>query len=151
MDPAAIAAGAVALLAPYFKKAAEAFAGEAGKYVQEKAKGLWQKLRSRLDGDPPAKEVLDRFEADPAAHQEALREKLTEKVSQDPSLSGELSSELSEIKRSAPYVRVVMEMKEAENLTAARVKKLKAGTVDASVKVDKVTGSAVGADIDEMG
>ena len=49
MDPATIAASLVALLAPFLKKAAEEFAGEAGKgaasFVQDKAKALWQRLR----------------------------------------------------------------------------------------------------------
>jgi D-alanyl-D-alanine carboxypeptidase len=149
MDPATIAASAAALLAPYLKKAAEDFVGEAGKYVQEKAKVLWQKLRSKLDGDPPAKEVLDRFEADPVAHGEAFQAKLEEKVAQDPPLSDELSSELAEIKRNAPYVRVVQKMREAEGVVGLEVKRLKRGTVVVTQEIDKAK-NITGAKLDEI-
>lgn len=150
MDPATIAASAAALLAPYLKKAAEDFVGEAGNYVQEKAKLLWQKLRAKLDGDPPAKEALDRFEADPGAHGEAFQAKLEEKIAQDPPLSDELSSELAEIKRNAPYVRVVQKMGEAEDLVGVKAKRLKRGTVDVTQDVDKAK-NVTGGEFDEIG
>src|SRR5438309_1809452 len=63
MDPATIGASVVALLVPYLKKAAEEFAGEAGKgaatFVKEKAQALWHRLRAGFAGDASALEVLD--------------------------------------------------------------------------------------------
>ena len=75
MDPVSIAAGVGALLAPYLKKAAEEFAGEAGKYVQEKAKGLWEKLRAKFESDPPAaRKVLTEAQEELARGLTELRE-----------------------------------------------------------------------------
>ena len=87
MDPATIAASVAALLTPYLKKAGEEFAGEAGKFVQEKARLLWQKLRAKLDGKPPAKEVLDSFEKDPAAHADDFTETVAATVAADKPLA----------------------------------------------------------------
>jgi hypothetical protein len=150
MDPATIAASVAALLAPYLKKAGEDFVGDAGKYVQERAKGLWEKIRAKLDGEPQSKIALDRFEKDPVAHSDEFKATIEKKVEADQTLSKEIADDVAEIKRKAPYLRVVQEMKDAEDVVGARVKRMKAGTVDVTQNIDKAT-KVTGADIDEMG
>jgi len=150
MDPATIAASVAALLTPYLKKVGEDFAGEAGKYVQEKAKGLWQKLRAKLDGDSAAREVLDRFETDPEAHAGDFRNKIEEKVASDRPLSDDIVAEVADVKRKAPYLRVVQQMKEAEDVVGAKAKRLKGGTVDVHQDIEKAK-KVTGAEIDEIG
>jgi hypothetical protein len=150
MDPATIAASVAALLAPYLKKAGEDFVGEAGKYVQERAKGLWQKIRTKLDGEPESKVVLDQFEKNPDAHADEFKATIEKKVEADQALSNEISADVADIKRKAPYLRVVQEMTNAEDVVGAKVKRMKSGTVDVTQKIDKAT-KTTGADIDEMG
>lgn len=150
MDPATIAASVAALLAPYLKKAGEDFVGEAGKFVQEKAKGLWQKLRAKLDGEPQGKVVLDQFEKDPEAHGDAFKAKVEEKVASDKVLSDEISADVAEIKRRAPYIRVVQLMNEAEDVVGVKAKRLKSGTVDVHQNIGKAK-KVTGAKFDEIG
>jgi hypothetical protein len=150
MDPATIAAGAAALLAPYLKKAGEDFAGEAGKYVQERAKVLWQKIRAKLDGDPPAKVVLDNFERDPDSHAEEFRTTVEEKVAADQPLATEISTDVADVKRTAPYVRIVQKITDAEEAVGLRAKRLKAGTVDVTVAAERVKKS-IAVEIDDIG
>ena len=150
MDPVSIAAGVGALLAPYLKKAAEEFAGEAGKYVQEKAKGLWEKLRAKFEGDPQAEKELDRFEADPEGARSDFEAQVEKKAEEDPSLRDELAQALAEIKRQGPHVKVVQRIKEAEEATALKARKMTRGTVDATQDIDKVK-KATAVEIDEIG
>lgn len=150
MDPATIAASVAALLAPYLKQAGEDFVGEAGKFVQGRAKVLWQKLRARLEGEPQDKVVLDRFEKDPDTHGDDFRATLEQKMASDKTLSDEISTDVSEIKRQAPYVRVVQKMTEAENVVGAKAKRLKSGTVDVGQGIDKAK-NVIGAEVDEIG
>ena len=150
MDPATIAASVAALLAPYLKQAGEDFVGEAGKFVQGRAKVLWQKLRARLEGEPQGKVVLDQFEKDPEAHSDDFKATLEQKMAQDKTLSDEVSAEVAEIKRKAPYVRVVQQMKEAEDVVGVRAKRLKSGTVDVRQVVEGRAKGLTGADVDEI-
>lgn len=150
MDPATIAAGAAALLAPYLKKAGEEFAGEAGKYVQEKARDLWRTLRAKLDGDAPAKVVLDKFEANPDAHADEFKAKVEEKISLDKPLGDQISADVADVKAKAPYVRVVVNITSAERAVGVRAEQLHSGTVDVTVTGGTVK-EAIGADIRTIG
>lgn len=150
MDPVSIAAGVGALLAPYLKKAAEEFAGEAGKYVQGKAKELWEKLRAQFESDPPAEKSLERFEADPDGAQPDFEAQVEKKVAEDPSLREELARVLAEIQRQAPHVKVVQKIKEAEDITALKARRLARGAVDVTQEADKVK-TATAVELDEIG
>lgn len=150
MDPATIAVGLATLLSPYVKKAAEEFAGEAGKYAAEKAKGLWDKLKTRFEGDPPAKEVLDHFASDPDGHREQFQTAIERWAAKDPALANELSAALADIKRAAPHIKVVQEMKEAEEMVGVKARRLSRGDVDVAQKADKV-GKATGVELDDIG
>ena len=149
MDPATLAAGVAALLAPLFKKAAEAFVGEAGPYVEEKAKLLWQKLRAKMEGDTSSAASLERFNADPDTHLGEFKAKVEEKIAADPALGEDLSATLADIKRKAPYVKVVQEVKEAEDVVGIETKHMKGGTADVTQKIEK--GKATGFKCDEIG
>jgi hypothetical protein len=150
MDPATIAAALGALLTPYLKKTAEDFVGEAGKYVQGRAKLLWQKLRARLEGDPQAKEVLDGYEADPEARRPDFEAAVEKTVADDGVLRDELAAALAELKKQAPEVRVVQRMTEAEDLTGVRARRMQRGRVDVTQEVGRAKG-VTGVDIDEIG
>jgi len=150
MDPATIAASATALLGPYLKKAGEEFAGEAGKLVWEKAKALWQKLRGRLDGELQVKAVLDDFEKDPETHGEVFKKTIEEKLASNKILSTEISADVAEIKRVAPYVRVVQSMNEAEEIVGLKAKNLRSGTVDIQQDIQKAR-SITGAELEDIG
>ncbi len=154
MEPATIAASLVALLAPYLKKAAEEFAGEAGKgvatFVQEKAKALWERLRAGFAGNAPAIQVLDRFAADPDAHRDEVEVQLAGKLAQDRPLQEELAATLAEIKRAAPEIRVVQKMKEAEAVVGLKAKRMNRGTAGVTQEIDKAKGTT-GVEIDEIG
>ncbi len=154
MDPATIAASAVALLAPYLKKAAEEFAGEAGKgaatLVKEKAQALWQRLSAGFAGDAAAVEVLDRFAADPDAHKDEFEKKMAGKLAEDRPLRDEFAAALAEIRRAAPHIRVVQKMEEAEATVGLRAKRMSRGTAEVTQVIDKAKGTT-GVDLDEIG
>lgn len=150
MDPLTIAAAAGALFAPYFKAAAEAFAGEAGRYVHGKVKEMWDRLRARVAGDPQAAAALDRFERDPDRARPELEALVEKQAAADPALRDELAEALAEIKRQAPTVKVVQQMTEAEELVGVKARRLARGSVDVTQEVDKAT-KVTGAELDEIG
>jgi hypothetical protein len=151
MDPATIAAGAAALLAPYLKKAGEEFAGEAGKYVQGKARDVWQKIRAALDGDPPAKVVLDRFESDPDANADEFAAKVEEKIGADRPLAEAIAADVAEVKRKGPSIHIVQKIGEAEELIGIRAKRVAAGTIDLTQEVTVAKEKVVGGEFEEIG
>jgi hypothetical protein len=150
MDPVTIAAAAGALFAPYFKKAAEAFAGEAGKYVHGKVKDMWGKLRTRVAGDPQAAVTLDRFERDPDGARTEMEALVEKQAAADTALRDELAEAFAEIKRQAPNVKVVQRVKEAEEAVALKARRLARGNVDVDQEVDKAK-KATAVEIDEIG
>jgi len=150
MDPVTIAVAVGALVAPYFKKAAEAFAGEAGKYVHGKVKDIWEKLRTRVAGDPQAAATLDRFERDPDGARTELEALVEKQAAADTALRDELAEALAEIKRQAPNVKVVQRVKEAEEAVALKARRLARGNVDVTQEVDKAT-KATAVELDEIG
>jgi hypothetical protein len=150
MDPASIAAALGALPVPFLKKAAEDFAGEAGKYVQGRAKTLWERIRSRLEGDPTAKETLDDFAADPEGRKKEFEAVVGGRVAEDASLRDELAAALAEIQRQAPHVTVVQRMKEAEKLTGVEARAFRRGTVEVTQEVESAK-DVHGAKFDEIG
>jgi hypothetical protein len=150
MDPVTIAAAVGALFAPYFKKAAEAFAGEAGKYVYGKVTDMWEKLRARVAGDPQAAAALDRFERDPDGARPELEALVEKQAAADTALRDELAEAVAEIKRQAPNVKVVQRMTEAEELVGVKARRLARGNVDVIQEVDKAK-KVTGAEFDEIG
>ena len=154
MDPMTVAASVTALLAPYLQKAVEEFAGEVGKsaatFVQQKAGAIWRRLRSAFAGDAPAAEVLNKFEADPAAHKDTIEVQIAEKLKQDEPLMRELAAAIAEIKQAAPTIRVVQKMEEAETVVGAKARRMKQGTLDVDQQIKKGK-NVTGVELDEIG
>lgn len=154
MEPSVIAASVVALLTPYLKKAAEAFVGEAGKgvatFVQEKAKAIWERLREASGADPSATAALDRFEADPDAGKDEAEMQIASQIAQDSGLQAELAVAITEVKRAAPQIRVVQNMKEAEDVVGLKAKRMTRGSAEVSQVMDKAKNVS-GAEFDEIG
>jgi hypothetical protein len=153
MDPTTIAASVVTLLVPYLKKAAEAFAGEAGKtaatFVQEKAATIWRRLRARFAGDEQAVEALNQFAGDPDAHKEEVEAQVAAKLADDKSLQDEFAAIIAEIKRAAPQIRVVQKMKEAENTVGLKARRMTRGSAEVMQEIDKAK-RVTGAEFDEI-
>ncbi|MDA9396263.1 hypothetical protein WN73_37750 [Bradyrhizobium sp. CCBAU 45394] len=154
MEPSVIAASVVALLTPYLKKAAEEFAGEAGKgaatFVQEKAKAIWERLRKAFSADPSATAALNRFEADPNAAKDEAEAQIASQIARDNGLQTELAAAIAEVKRAAPQIRVVQNMKEAEEVVGLKAKRMTRGSAEVSQHMDKAK-KVTGADFDEIG
>ncbi|HUC85437.1 MAG TPA: hypothetical protein VL970_09615 [Candidatus Acidoferrales bacterium] len=150
MDPALLAAGVIAALTPYAKKAAEEFAGEVGKAVFEKTKSLMGWIKTKLGGDPTAAEVVKRFEDQPDRYGPLLEDVLRERLEANPGLADELSRLVEDLKKTGPAVSVVFKMKQAEEAVGLRVKKMTRGQAHVNLEIEegrKITG----ADIEELG
>lgn len=78
VDVSALAAGAVAALAPYLVKGAGKFAEEFGKDAYEKAGVLLAALRKRLAGRPKSEQVLANCEAAPTPENQAALAQVVE-------------------------------------------------------------------------
>jgi hypothetical protein len=150
MDPLTIAAGAVALLSPVVKKAMEEFAGDAGKAIWEKAKGLFARLRRSLAGEPAAEEALGKFERDPEGGKADLQARLKERFERDEALRKEVEEVLKDIKRTGPDVRVVQRVKEAEDVVGIEAKRMSRGSAEVEQEMDRARG-VTGAKFDEIG
>jgi hypothetical protein len=149
MEPATIAAAAVALLVPYATKAAESFAGEVGKAVFQKTTSLWSWIKAKFTKDDPGSDVLQRFEKAPEKYQGYLEDVLNERLSKDTGFSEELGRLIHEIKNMAPNLNIVQEMEKAEKVTGARIRELKRGSANITQKI-KDAKNVTGADIDSM-
>ena len=149
MDPHTIVAAAIALLVPYAKKAAEAFAGEAGKTVYEKTKSLLGWISGKLVGDPVATDVVRRFESEPEKYEPLFQDILVERVANDSEFARELMAFIEQIKKMAPQVQVVQQMEKAENIVGARIKEMTRGTVSVQQDIKHAT-DVTGLKIDKM-
>ena len=135
MDPVTISAATVALLSPYVKKTAEAFAEEAGKAIFTKTKELVTWVKSKLS--PEGNSTLNRFEKDPDKYAPYLRDVLTEQMQSDETFLVELAKRTEEIKNAAPSVDVVIKMKEAEEVVGVKLREHKHGAVKANIDIEK--------------
>jgi hypothetical protein len=85
MDIQTAAMAVIALLSPYFAKAGESIAKEAGEKLYEKAGVLYEAIKSKFKGDQTAEDALAHAEKEPTAQvwQEVLRGILIMKMEQD--------------------------------------------------------------------
>jgi hypothetical protein len=117
MDPAAIAAGLVSVLAPFLKgfmsgvrdeseKAGEAAGGK----LREVAAGIWRRLHPKLEQSPAAlqaaENVADR--PDDQDWQAALRAQLKMLLEEDHALAEELGSSLEDAQKAGVIADVVV-------------------------------------------
>jgi hypothetical protein len=150
MDPLTVAAGAVALLTPYLSKAAEQFAGEAGKAAWAKAQSLFGKLKAAFARAPGGKDVVARFESAPKDSKDEMESVLGERLQQDRVLLEEVAATLAEVKRLGPVVKVVQTIEEAEDVVGVRARRLSGqATVDVRQDMDRAK-NVIGAQFDEI-
>jgi hypothetical protein len=98
MDPATLAAGAVALLVPFLERIggqlADQIGTDLGQAVVDKLGHLYERVRSRVAGDRFAEPALERLAARPESElrQAAFAEVLGELLDKDPSFAAELEA-----------------------------------------------------------
>jgi hypothetical protein len=125
----ALVSTVLSVLSPYVAKGGEEFAKEAGKAAFEKAKSLFQTLKTKFSGDKEASGALENFEQKPARYQPILDEVLREKLSQDPALAAELEKHLQEMR---PELEIIQKMKVGKKVTGLEADEMRGGkaTID---------------------
>jgi ATP/maltotriose-dependent transcriptional regulator MalT len=117
MDPGAIAARLVSLLAPFLKglmsgvsDEAEKTGEDAGGKLWDFAAGIWRRLQPKLDLTPAAQRAAEKVadQPDDQDSQAALRAQLKMLLEEDHSLAEELSSSLEEAQQAGLVADVVI-------------------------------------------
>lgn len=148
MDPVTIAAGAIALLGPFFGKAGSEFAGEAGKAAWRLASRILDRIRSAVQDKPDERKALEDFSREPDASAESAQLMLRSLLEKDPGLARELDDMLQSVKRLGPGVSVVQRVKDAEEVVGVKARRIRSGSVMVDQEVDKA-GSVTGATIED--
>lgn len=149
MDPATIAAGAMALLGPFVKKAAEEFAAEAGKEIWAKASSLLSRLKAKWAGDSFEGQTLEKFEKEPDSFQAGVESNLCKALADDPDLARELAAIIADVKKAGPKVKIVQTIETAEAaVTGPHIDEINRGSVSAEQRIGTskapVTGPRIG-------
>jgi hypothetical protein len=152
MDPATIAAGAMAVLRPLLSKGVEVFADEVGEIVGAKARSLWDSLKARWAGAAVREDMLTRFEAKPDVYGAAVHDLLVEALGQDEDLAKDLARVLAEIKKAGPDLRIAIDIQTAEDeVVGLEAQELNSGTVATTIEIDQARGKVTGNKIDRIG
>ena len=95
-----LAASAIALLVPYFKKGAESFVEKSGEMLAEKTATLYQAIKKKFTGDTYAKQTLERASEQPTSEgrQAALKSVLMEQMQSDSGFSALVEKLVAEAK-----------------------------------------------------
>jgi hypothetical protein len=150
MDPLNVAAGAVALLTPYLSRAAEQFAGEAGKAAWARAQALFGRLKAVFAAAPGEEDVVGRFEQAPEDSKDEMEFVLGERLQQDRVLLEEVAATLAEVKRLGPVVEIVQKIEEAEDVVGIRARRLRGqATLHVSQDMNRAK-NVTGAQFDEI-
>jgi hypothetical protein len=139
----ALVSTVLSVLVPYVAKGGEEFAKEAGKAAFEKAKSLFQSLKTKLAGDKEASTVLENFEQKPARYQKILDDVLREKLTQDPALAADLEKHLKEM---GPELEIIQKMKVGEKVTGLEADEMTGGGVKINQDIEQakdVTGAKI--------
>jgi len=150
MDPLTLAAAVIALLKPFATKAADQFAGEAGRAVWDKTAALLTRLRSALTKDPAVRDGVDEFVREPDAQADAAQALLAQEFQRDPALRAEIEALIADIKRAGPQVAVVQQMKVAEDVVGIEARRMSRGSASVRQDADHAV-RMTGAKIDEIG
>lgn len=150
MDPLTLAAAVVALLKPFITKAADQFAGEAGRAVWDKTATLFTRVRSTLAKDPAVRDTVDKFVREPDAQADAVQAALARDFQCDPAFFAEVEALIADIKRTGPHVAVVQQMKVAEDVVGIEAKRMGRGSASVRQETDHAI-RMTGARIDEIG
>lgn len=104
MDPAAIAAGVIATLAPYLAKAAGKFAEGAGQAALDQGGKLFDKLKARFAAAPVEHKQLQDLQAAPQdpLNQMVVQKLLRDALEQDPAFARELAELLQGLTATGP-------------------------------------------------
>jgi hypothetical protein len=146
MDPVALAAAAVALLAPYLQQAGGVLADRAGQAIADaalpKVKALYERIRAKLRSHSYQGALLDGVQEAPEdpGRQEILTAELAKIIGQDPQFAAELERLVSEA-QAAGGVRITAS--DAGVVAAGNVYQQAGGDV---VGRDKIGGDQVGRD-----
>ena len=134
MDPASLAASAVAILTPYVVKGAKELTEAAGEMAYEKAKQLLGTLKARWSQDPVASDSLSRFEKKPDVHGPALQEIIQEKIEKDPQLAAEVDRTVKEI---GPKLQILVKMAKGTDVTGLKAKTMRSGSADVTLDIQE--------------
>jgi hypothetical protein len=134
MDPASIAAAAVALLTPFAKRAGEELVKTVGEVAVDKVKALLGWIKQQLSGDAAAAKDVSRFEANPEKFGPVLEDTLKEKMAQDPRFAAELKKLMDEV---GPLLVVNQKVKDATNVVGAEGE-LVSGKVSVNQEAERV-------------
>ena len=131
MDPATLAASALAILSPYLIKAGGAAAQKIGEALPENAKKLWEALSAQFRAKPGGAEAVKNMSADPTNQNalEALRSGLKEALETDPEF-------MDQMKRLFENAR-----KESINLSAVASNNSNAVNIGGNVEGNIVIGN----------
>jgi hypothetical protein len=140
MDPATLAASAVAILTPYVSKAGKELVDTVGQLAYDHAKKLFTSLKARWSNDPVAADTLSRFEKKPEVHGPALQEIVEERVQTDNELREEIDRTAQEL---GPQLNVFLKLTTGENVTAVDIENAKRGKINASVEAGDLRNSSV--------
>ena len=96
-----IAAGAIAVLAPYLAEAGKGFAKKSGESLAEKAESLYGTIKAKFSGDNDATQALALVEAKPQSKGRlmALEEVLAERMDGDSDFAAAISRLVEEAKK----------------------------------------------------
>ena len=108
MEPVSVAAGAVAVLAPYLAEAGKAAAGEVGKSTWAGATKLWALLRGKLSRPEQQAALID-LQAQPldADVQAAARVQVKKALAEDGGLLAELAALLQSLPEPVRQTQVI--------------------------------------------
>jgi len=141
-------------LLPYLLKAGEKAAEEAGKKLGgdawDRAKGLWDKLRPKVEAKPAAQEAVADVIAEPKDEdaQAALRQQLRKLLTEDDELAAEIGQEW--VKAQAAGTTIIASGDRAvaaQNITGSTIVTGDHNTVQSgkyNIKIDKASGLAIG-------
>jgi hypothetical protein len=138
-----LAAKVIGVLAPYAAKGAEEFAQAAGQAACDKVKGLLAKLKERWAGDDEAELSLTQFEKKPERYRTSLEDLLKEKLAEDPGLVNEVKTLLAGL---GPQLDVIQKMDVGKKISGLDVKEMTGGRARVEQEIrqaEDVTGARI--------
>jgi hypothetical protein len=138
-----LAASAISLVAPYLAKTAEEFAKEGGKEAFALAKKLADRLERWWKGDPVAQAAAENLPKDPERYAPMLSALLSADLAKDENLAAELRSLIDNL---GPVVEVLQKIDIGRGVTGADIGHMLQGRLRVHQEMrqaDNVTGAKV--------
>lgn len=137
MDISVLAGAVIALLSPYFAKAGEETAKQAGAAAWKKMAEIHQLIKARFkkegkkEGFTSPAQALEQFEQSPETRKGAMQDALVEVLGKDPGLATTLFTMLKEIETAAPsFVTQVLGGEVGQIINA--------GTIEGGIHIGKL-------------